>query len=73
SLFITTTSFYLFERELGMERGNSLYAAVSISVSAGLFKEAWDYISKRGTPGVLDILADLGGISIALVIINNSR
>ena len=37
-----------------------------IAVLAGLGKEAYDYFSKKGTPEMSDIAADLIGINLAI-------
>ena len=42
-------------------------SGAGIAVLAGLGKEAYDYLSKKGTPEMSDITADLCGVLLAIV------
>lgn len=44
-----------------------ILAAVVLTMLVGIGKEAFDYMSKTGTPDALDVAADAIGIAVAVL------
>lgn len=72
SAFITGIAFYSFKQELGYSSHVSNTAAISTALVVGITKEIYDKVSNRGHPSFKDILANIAGITVSLIILNIS-
>lgn len=72
SAFLTGFGYYSAKQELNQSQYASQQIAVGFSLSLGLAKEAYDKYGRGGHASVKDIVADLVGITLGIVLINAS-
>ncbi len=72
SAFLTGFSYYALRQEAGASEQASNRAAIGLALSIGVAKEIYDGVSGKGTPSVKDIVADIAGIAVGLLILNVS-
>ena len=68
---ISTVLFYkIFQDPLEMEKSNSKYLAVGITMGLGISKEIYDNSRSKGAFSWKDLLADVAGITVGLILVN---
>ena len=68
---ISTVLFYkIFQDPLKMNKSNSKYLAVGITMGLGVSKEIYDSSRSEGAFSWKDLLADLAGITVGLILAN---
>ena len=68
---ISTVLFYkIFEDPLEMNKTNSKYLAVGITLGLGVSKEIYDSSRSKGAFSWIDLLADVAGITVGLILVN---
>lgn len=68
---ISTVLFYaVFQGRLEMDNSNSKYLAVGITLGLGVSKEIYDSSQSKGAFSWRDLLADIAGISVGLILAN---
>ncbi len=72
SAFLTGFSSYAFRQEAGASERVSNRAAIGFAVSIGVVEEIYDGVRGKGTPGIKDIVADIAGIAVGILILNVS-
>ena len=72
SAFITGVSFYAARQEFNQSEAAANATAIGVSFSVGLAKELYDKFSGRGNPSFMDIVADVAGIAVGIVLLNVS-
>ncbi len=70
SAFLTGAQYYALHRELDWSHERSVSIAVSSTLVIGLGKEVYDHLSRKGTPSVKDMIADVLGIGVAAVLLS---
>lgn len=61
--------FYFLHQELDVGTARSRQIAAGSTLVIGLAKEVYDQVSRRGTPGWKDLLADVIGIGVAVMLV----
>ena len=72
SAFLTGMSYYALKQELNFKDNVTTVAAGGLVLSIGFFKELYDGLSGKGTPSHKDLIADIVGIAVGLLILNHS-
>jgi uncharacterized protein YfiM (DUF2279 family) len=68
---ISTVLFYkIFQDPLQMENSSSKVLAVGITLGLGISKEIYDSSKSKGRFSWRDLLADMAGIAVGLVLVN---
>ena len=68
---ISTVLFYkIFQDPLEMNKTNSKYLAVGITLGLGVSKEIYDNSRSKGAFSWKDLLADVAGITVGLILVN---
>ena len=70
SAFLTGIGYYLANKELKSSEKSSKYVAAGFSLSLGISKEIVDHLNEKGKSSFKDILADILGIGLGIVIIS---
>ncbi|NUO83835.1 hypothetical protein HUU05_27480 [candidate division KSB1 bacterium] len=70
SAFLTGAQYYLWHRELEHSHEQSLSVAIGTTIAIGLGKEIYDHVSRKGTPSVKDMVADVLGIGVAALLLS---
>lgn len=65
---LVAAQFYVLHEELEMTDRHSRQIAAGSTLAIGIAKEIYDKVSRRGTPSWKDLLADLAGAALAVVI-----
>jgi uncharacterized protein YfiM (DUF2279 family) len=73
SAALTGFSYYAAKQELGMSQKNSNVAAIGVTFSIGIAKEVYDGVSGKGNVSLQDVVADVAGIVLGVVILNVSQ
>lgn len=68
---LVAAQFYFLRQELAMQATPSRQIAASSALALGLAKEIYDKASGRGTPSWKDLLADVVGIGVAVLLVTN--
>ena len=68
SSFLVAGQIFIYREQMGLEQKKSLQIAVSSTTALGICKEVYDYTSKKGHPSLRDILADIAGIGIGILL-----
>jgi uncharacterized protein YfiM (DUF2279 family) len=69
---LVAAQFYFLHHEVGWKASKSRQFAAGGAFLGGIAKEIYDTISRRGTPSWKDLLADLIGVGVAVVLITHS-
>ena len=69
SAFLTGVGYLIVREPLRTSENRSVYYGSGFSFSVGLGKEIYDLQSKKGHPSFKDIVADLLGIGVAVLLI----
>ncbi len=72
SACLTGCSYYAFKQEFGLSQKKSNVAAIGVSFSIGIAKEVYDGVSGKGNPSLQDVVADVAGIALGILIFNVS-
>lgn len=70
SAFLTGAQYYLVHRELERAHEQSMAIAISSTLVIGLGKEVYDHVSRKGTPSMKDVVADVLGIAVAAALLS---
>ncbi len=70
SAFLAGAQYYALRRELDWSHERSVNVAISSTLAIGLGKEVYDHVSRRGTPSVKDMVADVLGIAVAVTLLS---
>jgi uncharacterized protein YfiM (DUF2279 family) len=70
SAFLTGAQYYALHRELERSHEQSLRIAIGGTLVIGLGKEIYDHVSRKGTPSMKDVVADVLGIAVAAVLLS---
>lgn len=70
SAFLTGAQYYALHRELDWSHERSVSVAISSTLVIGLGKEVYDHVSRKGTPSVKDMAADVLGIAVAAALLS---
>lgn len=70
SIYITTTTYYVMNRMMSCNSLQSRQSAAGISFSLGIVKESYDNWIKEEKFSIPDIIADVAGTAVGLLIIN---
>ena len=70
SAFLYGFGYYVAMKELDAHQLNAKKGAAAFSLSLGLVKELYDWKSQKGMFSVKDMIADVIGIGIGMVIIS---
>jgi putative lipoprotein len=70
SAFLTGMGYYAAQKEFEFNHRQSKTFAVGFSISLGLLKETYDGLYKKTKFSFKDLVADLAGIGLALIIID---
>jgi uncharacterized protein YfiM (DUF2279 family) len=70
SIYITTTTYYVMNRMMSCNSLQSRQSAAGISFSLGIVKESYDNWIKEEKFRIPDIIADVAGTAVGLLIIN---
>lgn len=65
SAFLVGAQYYVLRGEMQQSHEHSLRLAIVGTLTAGIAKEIYDGVSKRGTPSFKDLAADALGIALA--------
>ncbi|RMD94599.1 MAG: hypothetical protein D6813_01925 [Calditrichaeota bacterium] len=68
SATLTTLGFFIMREPLDHSENTSLYAGGGFAFSLGLGKELYDWRSKKGQPSYRDLIADIFGIGIMVLV-----
>jgi len=68
---LVAAQFYFLRQELNMRAAPSGQMAAGSALALGLAKEIYDKASGRGTPSWKDLLADIVGIGVAVLLVTN--
>ena len=68
---MVAAQFYFLHQELDVNTARSRQIAAGSALAIGLAKEIYDQASGRGTPSWKDLLADVVGVGVALVLVKN--
>lgn len=66
---LMAAQFYFLHEELELRAAPSRQIAAGNSLALGLAKEVYDKVSRRGTPSWKDLLADVVGIGVAVLLV----
>lgn len=66
---LVAAQFYFFHAEQKRERQTSRQMAAASTLVVGIAKEIYDGISRRGTASWKDLLADVAGTGLAVMIL----
>jgi uncharacterized protein YfiM (DUF2279 family) len=66
---LVAAQFYLYHQELDWKASKSRQIAAGSTLMIGIAKEIYDQTSRRGTPSWKDLLADLVGIGVAVILV----
>jgi uncharacterized protein YfiM (DUF2279 family) len=69
---LVAAQFYFLHQELEWKTSKSRQFAAGSALLGGIAKEIYDKASRRGTPSWKDLLADLIGVGVAVVLITHS-
>lgn len=72
SAFIAGISYYTARQEFNQSDMTANQMAIGVSLSVGIAKEIYDKVSGRGNPSVMDVVADVAGIAVGVVLLNVS-
>ena len=72
SAFLAGFGYYAAKQEINQSRIASQQIAIGFSFSLGLAKEAYDKYGRGGNASAKDIVADIVGITLGMVLINAS-
>ncbi len=70
SAFLAGAQYYALRREFDWSHERSVNIAVSSTLVIGLGKEIYDHVSRKGTPSVKDLAADVLGIAVAATLLS---
>lgn len=70
SLYLTTTSYYISNRIAGLNRSDAQYLSTGLTISLGIGKESHDRWWQNEVFSFPDIVADIAGTALGLLIIN---
>ena len=73
SAFLTGAGYYMARQEVGMSQDNANVAGIGVSLSFGIAKEVYDGVSGKGNVSLQDVVADVAGIVLGVVILNVSQ
>ncbi|MDZ7373262.1 MAG: VanZ family protein [candidate division KSB1 bacterium] len=68
SAFLAAFSYYFARRERDWRNRPSQEFALSVSLLAGIAKEMWDWLGRRGQPSWKDLTADVAGIALGIAL-----
>ena len=68
---MVAAEFYFLHQELDVNTARSRQIAAGSALAAGLAKEIYDQVSRRGTPSWKDLLADVVGVGVAVILVTN--
>jgi len=68
---MVAAQFYFFRQELDWMAPKSRQFAAGSTLLSGIAKEIYDKASRRGTPSWKDLLADLIGVGVAVVLVTH--
>ena len=68
---LVAAQFYFLHQELDVKTAKSRQIAAGSAFAVGLAKEIYDQASGRGTPSWKDLLADVIGIGVAVILVTN--
>jgi len=68
---MVAAQFYFLHQELEVNTARSRQIAAGSVLAIGLAKEIYDQASGRGTPSWKDLLADVVGIGVAVILVTN--
>lgn len=63
--------FYFLHHELEWKTSKSRQVAAGSALLGGIAKEIYDKASRRGTPSWKDLLADLLGVGVAVILVTH--
>jgi uncharacterized protein YfiM (DUF2279 family) len=66
---LVATQFYVFHQELEWSTPRSRRIAAGSTLVIGIAKEIYDKAGRRGTPSWKDLLADLAGIGLGIMLV----
>lgn len=66
---LVATQFYAFHQELEWSAPRSRQIAAGSTLVIGIAKEIYDKAGRRGTPSWKDLLADLAGIGLGIMLV----
>jgi len=69
SAFITAGGFYVLHQEQDVERDKSLLISAGVSLAIGIGKEIYDRKNPKHVASWKDLVADILGIGVALLIL----
>ncbi|RPH95467.1 MAG: hypothetical protein EHM72_14960 [Calditrichaeota bacterium] len=72
SAMITGLSYYALYQEQNQSRGTATRVSLGVAFSFGAAKEIYDGLSGKGQPSLLDIVADIAGMTLAVTLLNIS-
>ena len=72
SAYISALTYYLLKEEASASHETAVIVGASFSFSIGLGKELYDKKSGRGTASWKDVVADVVGIAVGLLILSNN-
>lgn len=70
SAFLVGAQYYIAHRELERSHEQSMSIAIGSTLVIGLGKEIYDHVSRKGTPSVKDMVADVLGIGVAAALLS---
>lgn len=70
SAFLVGAQYYVAHRELERSHEQSMSIAIGSTLVIGLGKEIYDHVSRKGTPSVKDVVADVLGIGVAAILLS---
>jgi putative lipoprotein len=70
SLIFTVLFYKIFQDPLEIHKSNSKYLAVGITLGLGVSKELYDSSRSKGAFSWKDLLADVAGITVGLILVN---
>ena len=70
SLYTTTTGYYIMNRMLDTKYKDAYLFSAGFSIMLGLGKEGYDLKSGQGTFSFYDIIADVAGTALGILIID---
>lgn len=72
SAMITGLSYYALVQEQNQSRSTATGVSFGVAFSFGAAKEIYDGLSGKGQPSLLDIVADIAGMTLAVTLLNLS-
>lgn len=70
SAFLVGAQYYVAHRELERSHEQSMSLAIGSTLVIGLGKEIYDHVTRKGTPSVKDVVADVLGIAVAAALLS---